>query len=114
MALELGVLGAVVWVFGLVSALELRDRCFACVWCWVGKCYTQKVPLLLCFVVFCNVVLDSTVELSRPYFEPCFQLVVLCCAWCRVLRYFELSFKDFEMVLEKSFEKKMHGFGKGF
>ena len=40
--------------------------------------------------------------------------MVLCCAWYSVLRYFELSFNDFEMVFKKSFEMKMQGFGKGF
>ena len=65
-------------------------------------------------VVFCIVVLGSTVELSRLCFQLCFLLVVLCCAWYCVLRYFGLSFKDFEIVFEKIFEKKMQGFGKGF
>ena len=67
-----------------------------------------------CCMVFCNVVLASTVELSRLCFELRFQLVVLCCSWYCVLTYFELSFKDFKMTFEKIFEKKMQGFGNGF
>ena len=103
-------LGAICVVFGLVSSLELRDQCFAFGGCLLGKWYAQRVPLFLCL----------------SYFEMGFWARQRSCRGCAFsswfyaglgavfLRYLELSFKDFEMIFGKSFEKKLHGFGKGF